>query len=377
MQKDTLRRIPGRAVLRRRFFTVLMLAVCCPILLSGGGGGQDRNPTPSLPEAEVPDLRTAPAAEPSPPAAEAGQPEAESRFVLIPEGIRPGEPLAVIMIPGTGEGTGGLRAVLVNGQGQRLTRAVFFDLETESLWGTKPASGQATGGLLLAALLGVPSTTQPGPAGIRVERGTELVEEIPIRIGNRDFYSEEIALDEENTTIHRTPDPEKTREAEQLWAILNRNENHIYTTDPFVPPVSSTRRTGFFGDRRIFRYSDGKSNTSIHGGIDYGVPRGTRVGACAAGRVILARFRIVTGNSVIIEHLPGVYSLYYHLDTIRVTEGSVVGAGEILGESGSTGLATGPHLHWEIRVAGETTDPDAFLVRPILDKEVIFSKIQR
>jgi murein DD-endopeptidase MepM/ murein hydrolase activator NlpD len=297
---------------------------------------------------------------------------------LIPEGIRPGEPLTVIMLPGTGERTGGLRAVLVNEQGQRLTRAFFFDLETESLWGTEPAiSGQATGGLILAALLGVPSTAKPGPAGIRVEQGTELVEEIPIRIGDRDFYSEEIALNEENTVIRRTPDPEKTREAEQLWAILNRNENRIYTTDPFVPPVSSTRRTGFFGDRRIFRYSNGKSDTSIHGGIDYGVPRGTRVGACAAGRVILARFRIVTGNSVIIEHLPGVYSLYYHLDTIRVTEGSIVGAGEVLGESGSTGLATGPHLHWEIRVAGETTDPDAFLVRPILDKEAIFGKIQR
>jgi murein DD-endopeptidase MepM/ murein hydrolase activator NlpD len=91
--------------------------------------------------------------------------------------------------------------------------------------------------------------------------------------------------------------------------------------------------------------------------------------------VILARFRIVTGNSVIIEHLPGVYSLYYHLDHIDVAEGAMVSAGTLLGQSGSTGLATGPHLHWEIRVSQENTDPDAFVARPILDKDAILTKI--
>jgi murein DD-endopeptidase MepM/ murein hydrolase activator NlpD len=50
-------------------------------------------------------------------------------------------------------------------------------------------------------------------------------------------------------------------------------------------------------------------------------------------------------------------------------------SGSQLGLSGATGLATGPHLHWEIRVSGENTDPDAFIVRPILDKDAILSKI--
>ncbi|MDR1950439.1 MAG: M23 family metallopeptidase [Spirochaetaceae bacterium] len=315
----------------------------------------------------------APAAAPNTPGPETPVPEArQPRFAVIPETVRPGEPITVAMLrAGEGE-TGDLYAVLVNGQGKRLTRAVFFNLGTElAVSGTELA-----GGALSAAILGVPSTARPGPAGLRVERGTELVGEIPINIGGRDFGSEEIALNEENTVIRTAPDPQKTREAEQLWAILNRFGTGIYTTELFAPPVSSTRRTSLFGDRRVFRYSDGKRDSAIHAGIDYGVPRGTRVGACAAGRVVLARFRIVTGNSVIIEHLPGVYSLYYHLDTIRVAEGNMVRAGELLGESGSTGLATGPHLHWEIRVAGENTDPDSFLARPILDKNAILGKIQ-
>jgi murein DD-endopeptidase MepM/ murein hydrolase activator NlpD len=105
------------------------------------------------------------------------------------------------------------------------------------------------------------------------------------------------------------------------------------------------------------------------------VPTGTEVRACGPGKVVLAGFRIVTGNSVVLEHLPGVYSLYYHLDKIEVSEGSMVDAGTVLGLSGATGLATGPHLHWEIRVSGENTDPDAFLGRPILDKDAILAKI--
>jgi murein DD-endopeptidase MepM/ murein hydrolase activator NlpD len=91
--------------------------------------------------------------------------------------------------------------------------------------------------------------------------------------------------------------------------------------------------------------------------------------------VVLARPRIVTGNSVVIEHLPGVYSLYYHLDTIAVSEGEMVQTASLLGTSGSTGLATGPHLHWEIRVSGENTDPDALVARPILDRDAILAKL--
>jgi murein DD-endopeptidase MepM/ murein hydrolase activator NlpD len=125
----------------------------------------------------------------------------------------------------------------------------------------------------------------------------------------------------------------------------------------------------------VYKYSNGSSDTSIHAGIDFGVPKGTAVSACGPGKVVLARNRIVTGNSVIIEHLPGVYSLYYHLDKINATEGAMVTAGELIGQSGATGLATGPHLHWEIRVSGENADPDAFIARPILDKSAILSKL--
>jgi murein DD-endopeptidase MepM/ murein hydrolase activator NlpD len=262
-------------------------------------------------------------------------------------------------------GSSAAQAVLITAQGQRLTKASFFNL---------PADPE--GPFLKAAILAVPSTAKPGAAFIQVEHGGARIDRIALTIANRTFVSEEIALDQNNTALRTIPDPQKTAEASVLWDIISRTGTKVYAFGPFTPPVSSTRRTSFFGDRRVYRYMDGSRGASIHGGIDYGVPRGTEVRACASGKVVLARSRMVTGNSVILEHLPGVYSLYYHMDHIAVEEGTLVSGGTVLGQSGATGLATGPHLHWEIRVAGENTDPDAFVSRSILDKDALLRKIK-
>jgi len=285
---------------------------------------------------------------------------AQTRYALIPENPTPGEPLTI----GINADSTIKSAALYTSGGKRLARATFFSLPTET--GTAP---------VMAAVLTVPATADAGAAYINIERASGIALKIPLEIKERKFVAEVIELNEVLTGIRTEPDPQKTAESEQLWAILSRTGTEIYWTGTFTPPVTSTRRTSFFGDRRVYKYSTGKTDTSIHAGIDYGVPTGTPVNACAAGKVVLARSRIVTGNSVILEHAPGIYSLYYHLNTIAVTEGALVQTGTLLGQSGATGLATGPHLHWEIRVASENTDPDAFIQRPILDKDAILAKI--
>ncbi|MFP3088697.1 M23 family metallopeptidase [Treponema sp. TIM-1] len=289
---------------------------------------------------------------------------AQTRLIALPENPLPGEPVTLGLAT---RRSGSFRAVLLNSRGQRLTGAVFFDLALQD------KNGQP----VKAALLAVPSTAAAGSALIRVEGDGERIAEIPVTIGSRKFVFEEIVLDQENTDLRILSDPKKTAESETLWGIISRTGTELFAPGPFVPPVASTRRTSFFGDRRVFRYVDGSTETSIHAGVDYGIPRGTPVTACAPGRVVLARPRIVTGNSVVIEHLPGVYSLYYHLDKISVAEGSMVDARTPLGESGSTGLSTGPHLHWEIRIAGENADPDALMARSVLDKALILGKLNQ
>jgi murein DD-endopeptidase MepM/ murein hydrolase activator NlpD len=297
-------------------------------------------------------------------------PVPEPRFAIVPASARPGEPVTVGFSGETGSAAR-LQAVLLDSRGRRLSNARFFSLQGETR----------------AAILAIPSTALIGNATIRIEAvaitgvastgGTEIVKDLPFTIDGRDFPSETVALNQENTDLRTVEDPQKTAEAEEIWAIYLRTGTEVYSGGPFIPPVTSTRRTSAYGSRRVYRYADNTTDTTIHAGVDYGVPTGTEVRSSAAGRVVLAKYRIVTGNTVVVEHMPGVYSLYYHMDSIAVSPGDIVEAGALLGESGSTGLATGPHLHWEIRVAGENADPDAFLARAVLDKSDIIDKLTK
>lgn len=185
---------------------------------------------------------------------------------------------------------------------------------------------------------------------------------LPFGIQKKQFVSERIVLDARNTGIRKDASPERRAQIEKLNNILATvTPQDVYTLKPFTIPVDSKRITSGFGDRRVFEYTDKKTSTSLHYGIDYGVPTGTPVHSCAEGKVVLAESRISTGWSVVVEHLPGLYSLYYHLDSLGVHEGQYVKQGERIGLSGATGLATGPHLHWEIRLNMEAVNPEFFL----------------
>ncbi len=185
---------------------------------------------------------------------------------------------------------------------------------------------------------------------------------LPFSIQKKQFASERIVLDARNTGIRKDVSPERRAQSEKLNKILETViPQDVYTLKPFTIPVDSKRITSGFGDRRVFEYTDKKTSTSMHYGIDYGVPTGTPVHSCAEGKVVLAENRISTGWSVVVEHLPGLYSLYYHMDSLNVQEGQYVKQGEKLGLSGATGLATGPHLHWEVRLNMGAVNPEFFL----------------
>lgn len=99
----------------------------------------------------------------------------------------------------------------------------------------------------------------------------------------------------------------------------------------------------------------------MHTGIDLSAPYGQPIRAAAAGRVILAGSYGGYGNTVMIDHGGGMVTLYAHQSRIRVGYGDTVDAGDTIGESGSSGLATGPHLHFEVRIGGTPVDPLDYL----------------
>ncbi|MDR2444448.1 MAG: M23 family metallopeptidase [Spirochaetaceae bacterium] len=284
----------------------------------------------------------------------------EDFYALVGDEPRPGDPVTLILLPvGGGDAARytALKSVLLDTNGKRLGGASFFDWTLDD-----------EGHKVKVSVFAAPSTYSGGGALVRVEGMLGVLTEFGLKLGERSFVSEEIPLNQSNTALRTVPDPKKTAESELLWSIITHTGDVVYTAGPFTPPVAAdTRRTSLFGARRVYRYSNGRSDTAVHAGIDYGVPVGTPVKACGAGRVALARGRIVTGNSVVIEHLPGVYSIYYHLDRIIVEEYAFVNEGDVIGLSGMTGLATGPHLHWELRAAAENTDPDTLCTQAILD----------
>ncbi len=185
---------------------------------------------------------------------------------------------------------------------------------------------------------------------------------LPSHLQMRTFPEEVLQLDEKNTSIKTDNSPERAAQIEKLNNILfTTMPSDIYSLKKFTTPTESQRYTAYCGDRRTYVYTNGKSSTSLHYGNDYGVPTGTEVHACAAGKVVMAENRISTGWSVVIEHLPGLYSLYYHMSELSVKEGDMVSQTQLIGKSGATGLATGPHLHWEVRLNGSAVRPEFFL----------------
>jgi murein DD-endopeptidase MepM/ murein hydrolase activator NlpD len=107
----------------------------------------------------------------------------------------------------------------------------------------------------------------------------------------------------------------------------------------------------------------GPRTDRFHAGVDLPAPQGTAVIASAPGRVTWAASRGGWGNLVTVSHGHGVRTMYAHLSRIDVQVGQWVAGGTVLGRVGSTGDATGPHLHFEVRIDGAAVDPLRALVR--------------
>ncbi len=142
-------------------------------------------------------------------------------------------------------------------------------------------------------------------------------------------------------------------QAERLEAAMAGAENAPLWDEPFIMPISGFASSGYGDPRRYFAGGE----VSYHLGADLAAPTGTPVRATNDGVVVLAETLPVAGAAVVIDHGGGISSRYYHLSLIQAAVGERVQRGDIIGEVGSTGLSTGPHLHWEMRVGAEPSNP--------------------
>ncbi len=112
-----------------------------------------------------------------------------------------------------------------------------------------------------------------------------------------------------------------------------------------------------FGDRRTYYHDSKEISKSVHMGVDLASTRNAPVEASNGGVVVFTKYLGIYGNTIIIDHGMGVFSLYGHLSSVNVKKGQEVNKGEIIGRTGITGMAGGDHLHFSMIVGGQFVNP--------------------
>ncbi len=154
--------------------------------------------------------------------------------------------------------------------------------------------------------------------------------------------------------------PKEEQERIMHEYLLMRDKRKVsdypqFTQDWLLPLERFSRISSPFGSRRILN----GIVTQGHSGTDYAAPEGTAVFAAAGGKVVLVHpDMFYTGGTILIDHGFGVYTNYCHLSRIDVSEGQIVKAGEPIAAVGSTGRATGPHLHFGLSWYGVRLNPE-------------------
>ncbi|MGQ9787295.1 MAG: LysM peptidoglycan-binding domain-containing protein [Anaerolineae bacterium] len=186
----------------------------------------------------------------------------------------------------------------------------------------------------------------------RPRSGEEVTLTLPIRVRGGGYATEDVFLPPERRALL---DPELVAAEEaHMKTIWSQLSPYPLWEGLFKMPLQEERVTSPFGTRRSY---NGGPVSGFHTGIDLGGEEGTPVYAPARGRVALSEALTVRGKVVVIDHGVGVFSGFFHLAQNLVQNGQMVQAGELIGYLGNTGLSSGAHLHWEMRVTGIAVDP--------------------
>jgi murein DD-endopeptidase MepM/ murein hydrolase activator NlpD len=157
------------------------------------------------------------------------------------------------------------------------------------------------------------------------------------------------------------PSDRKQKEWNVLREVLSTSSSKAMWKGVFEYPVADPVIISQFGKKRVYLVGERDGFARYHRGIDFKGNRGDAVLAPQNGRVVFTGERVSTGNTLVIDHGQGVYSLFFHLDSIQVGEGDSVGKGSKVAEIGSTGIAAGTHLHWSVYVNGVWVNPNDWI----------------
>lgn len=285
--------------------------------------------------------------------ASAGAAAAGERFRVIAPGIGMDGPPARVSLSFREPFQGG--AILVQAENARSGVATIFGRDYAIAAGPEGPSR-----LLGSAGIGV--LDPPGPTLLTVTvvdlAGETVTSAHEVSIRETQWTFDDIIIPPPPPPDpNATPDPGPPLENEQprLDELYRRVSARLWDL-PWTIPIElggDVRISGYFGEERSF---NGGPRGGHHGGTDIGAPAGLPVRAANHGTVVLAELTLVRGNLVVLDHGAGVLSSYGHMESLAVSVGDTVVRGQTVGAVGTTGLSTGPHLHWEMATAGVLVD---------------------
>ena len=203
------------------------------------------------------------------------------------------------------------------------------------------------------AIVGIDLDVKPGTYSITAEPSGASYQ---LKVLAKTFRTRRLSVDEAFVTPPASAAARIAKEAALLAETWKTSAPERLWSTPFERPVPQPANSAF-GTRSIFNGTP----RSPHGGADFLSPAGTPILAPNAGRIAVAENLYYSGNTVIIDHGLGVFSMLAHLSRIEVTRDAHVHAGDRIGLVGATGRVTGPHLHWAVRVNDARVDPLSLL----------------
>jgi murein DD-endopeptidase MepM/ murein hydrolase activator NlpD len=206
-----------------------------------------------------------------------------------------------------------------------------------------------------STILGIDLDLKPGDhtGEVRVTKaGVVERRSVTLSVTAGNFPTQRLTVPDTYVELSPENGERAAREAKEIESIHNTISAEALWSASFVVPIPGGVGSNF-GNRRVF---NGESRNP-HSGADLRAATGTRIRSTNRGRVVLAKNLFFTGNTVIVDHGLGIYTLYAHLSRIDVKKDAMVERAQVVGLAGATGRVTGPHLHWGARVQNARVDP--------------------
>ena len=202
------------------------------------------------------------------------------------------------------------------------------------------------------ALVSVPLDTAPGKYSVIVRQGGEE-RTASVEVRAHEFRTIELTLPEGKVTLSPKNLKRAQKESKLLGDIWSRNTSMSWAGG-FVNPTGTEVSTEF-GLNRLMN----KKRNSRHRGTDFRGKKGASIRPINSGTVVMTGDLFFGGNTLVIDHGMGLYSIYMHLSKFNVSKGDKVSKEQVVGLVGSTGRATGPHLHMSVKLKGVSVNPES------------------